>query len=84
MIVRMWEVKAHPEYLAELLSWICEYALPKIESSPLHAASEVYSSTDSRVVVISHWRSAAEALADPPRHLIERPAHAWDFSPVDR
>lgn len=84
MIVRMWEVKAHPEYLTELLSWICDYALPRIETDPLHASSEVYSSTDNRVVVISHWRSAAVELADPPRHLIERAAHSWDFSPVDR
>ena len=28
VIVRMWEVRAHPEALSDLLSWICEAALP--------------------------------------------------------
>jgi hypothetical protein len=84
MIVRMWEAKAHPEFLGELLSWVCEYALPSIEADPRHAGSEVYSSTDHRVVVVSHWRQEATSLAEPPRHLVERPPHSWDFSPVDR
>jgi hypothetical protein len=81
----MWEVRAHPEALTDLLSWICEAALPKIEVSPLHNSSEVYSSTDNRVVVISKWRgSAPEPLADPPGHLVSRRPQAWDFTQVDR
>jgi len=84
VIARMWEAKAHPEFFDDLLSWVCDYALPKIEPDPLHAKSDVYSSTDHRVVVISHWRSNPQTLADPPRHLVERPPHSWDFSPVDR
>jgi hypothetical protein len=80
----MWEAKAHPEFFGDLLSWVCEYALPKIEPDPLHARSDVYSSTDNRVVVITLWRSNPQALAEPPRHLVERPPHSWDFSPVDR
>jgi hypothetical protein len=81
----MWEVRAHPEALTDLLSWISEAALPKIEVSPLHISSEVYSSTDNRVVVISKWRgSAPEALADPPGHLVSRRPQAWDFTQVDR
>jgi hypothetical protein len=84
VIVRMWEVRAYPEGLAELLSWVCEKALPDIEHNPLHISSEVFSSTDHRVVVISKWRSAPAHLADPPRHLVTRSPHVWDFSPVDR
>lgn len=85
VIVRMWEARAHPEGLAELLSWVCDTALPAIEVDPLHVSSEVYSSTDSRVVVISKWRgSSPPPLADPPGHLMARPPHAWDFAPVDR
>jgi hypothetical protein len=84
VIVRMWEVKAHPEALTDLLSWVCEAALPAIEVNPLHVASEVFSSTDSRIVVISKWRSAPVSLAEPPRHLVERAPGSWDFNTVDR
>ena len=85
VIVRMWEVRAHPEALTDLLSWICEAALPKVEVSPLHISSEVFTSTDNRVVVISKWRgSTPEPLADPPGHLVSRRPQAWDFTQVDR
>jgi hypothetical protein len=80
----MWEVKAYPEALTDLLSWVCEAALPSIEVNPLHVASEVFSSTDNRVVVISKWRHTPVALPDPPSHLVARSPHVWDFSPVDR
>lgn len=84
MIVRMWEVKAHPEALTDLLGWVCEAGLPPLEVNPLHVSSEVFSSADGRIVVISRWRSHPLAMSDPPRHLVERKPHAWDFSPVDR
>jgi hypothetical protein len=84
MIVRMWEVKAHPEGLADVLSWVCEAAIPKLETNPLHISSEVFSSADDRVVVISKWRSDPVDMGSPSRYLIERPPHSWDFSPVDR
>lgn len=80
----MWEVRAHPEGFTELLSWVCEIALPAVEMNPLHISSEVFSSTDHRLVVISKWRSNPEDFLDPPGHLVARPPHAWDFSPVDR
>jgi hypothetical protein len=84
VIARMWEVRAHPEGFTDLLSWVCEAAVPGIESHPLHIASEVFSSADHRIVVISKWRSAPESMADPPGHLVARKPHAWDFTPVDR
>lgn len=80
----MWEVRAHPEGFTELLSWVCEIAVPSVEVHPLHVSSEVFSATDNRVVVISKWRSGPQHLPDPPNHLVVRKPHAWDFSPVDR
>jgi hypothetical protein len=80
----MWELRAYPEGLADLLSWLCELALPQIEMNPLHVSSEVFSSTDSRVVVISKWRSNPQSLPDPPKHLTARSPHSWDFATVDR
>lgn len=84
MIVRMWELRAYPDGFADLLSWLCDLALPGIESNPMHISSEVFSSTDSRVVVISKWRGSPQPLPDPPKHLVARSAHSWDFTPVDR
>jgi hypothetical protein len=80
----MWEVRAHPEGFTDLLAWLCDVGVPEIERNPLHAGSEIFSSTDHRIVVISKWRRDPEPLPDPPGHLVARKPHAWDFSPVDR
>jgi hypothetical protein len=84
MIVRMWEVKAHPEAMGDLLSWVCDAGLPPIEQDPLHVSSEVFTSTDHRIVVISKWRNTPLTIEDPPRYLVARPPHSWDFAAVDR
>lgn len=84
MIVRMWEVRAYPKDFQDLLTWLCDSALPGIEVNPLHISSEVYSSTDHRIVVISKWRNTPEPLPEPPAHLVMRAPHVWDFAPVDR
>ena len=84
MIVRMWEVRAQQRTFTELLAWVTDVALPAIEVSPLHVSSEVFSSPDFRLVVISKWRSNPETFKEPPAHLITRSPHSWDFSPVDR
>jgi hypothetical protein len=84
VIVRMWEVRAEQRTFTELLSWVVDVALPAIEVSPVHVSSEVYSSPDFRLVVITKWRSHPESFTQPPAHLITRPPHTWDFSPVDR
>jgi hypothetical protein len=84
LIVRMWEARARPEHFTELLSWVCEAALPEIEVYPLHMSSEVFSSTDNRVVVISKWRGDPVPLAEPPAQLVARSPHSWDFAQVDR
>jgi len=46
VIVRMWEVQAHPEGVSDLLSWVCEAALPSLEVNPLYVSGEVFSSTE--------------------------------------
>jgi len=46
--------------------------------------SEVFSSTDHRVVVISRWRRDARNLPEPPPNLIARSPHVWDFAEVTR
>jgi hypothetical protein len=84
MIVRMWEVRAYPKDFPALLSWVCDTALPEIEHYPLHVSSEVFSSTDHRLVVISKWRSSPVDLPEPPAELVARSPHVWDFTPVDR
>ena len=66
VIVRMWEVRAYPSGFPELLSWVCDLAVPEIELNPQHIVSEVFSSTDRRIVVISRWRTDPVPLP-PPR-----------------
>ena len=84
MIVRMWEVRAQQRNYTELLAWVCDVALPAIELSPMHMGSEVFTSPDFRLVVISKWRSHPEEFKEPPANLITRTPQSWDFSPVDR
>ena len=84
MIARMWEVRALGGGFDELLSWVCDVAVPRLEVLPQHVSSEVYSSTDNRIVVISKWRNTPENFPAPPSKLVARSPHVWDFSPVDR
>lgn len=80
----MWEARAEPARLADLISWVCDTALPELAHSPLHVSSDVYSSADHRLVVISKWRSSPLAMPEPPPLLVARAPHFWDFTPVDR
>lgn len=84
VIVRMWEVRAEPAKFADLITWVCDTALPEFDHNPLHLSSEVFSSTDHRLVVISKWRSGPQTLPDPPATMLARPPHSWDFTQVDR
>jgi hypothetical protein len=84
MIVRMWEVRALGSAFDELLSWVCDGALPRLEVLPSHVSSQVFTSTDHRIVVISKWRSDPVTLPAPPDQLIARAPHVWDFTEVDR
>jgi hypothetical protein len=84
MIARMWEIRSSPSGFAELLSWVCDVAVPGLEVLPQHVSSDIFSSTDNRIVVITKWRNTPEDLPAPPGKLIARAPHIWDFSPVDR
>ncbi len=85
VIVRMWEARAYPEGFDDLLGWVCDVAVPAVEVHPRHIATEVFSSTDHRLVVVSRWRgSEPQPLPDPPGHLVARAPHWWDFTLVDR
>ncbi len=84
MIARMWEVRAFGAGFGELLTWVCDRAVPELEVHPSHVSSEVFSSTDHRIVVISRWRGDPVPMPDPPDRLVARAPHVWDFTPVDR
>jgi hypothetical protein len=84
VIVRMVEMAAHPESHHDLVDWACAVAVPELERHLDHITSEVFTSADNRLVVISRWRSSPVPLATPPGHWLRREAHSWDFSPVDR
>ena len=79
----MWEVQAHPESLADVLSWVCDRAIPAVQSDPGHVSTEVFSSLDNRIVVITRWRGEPVELEEPPGYLVTRKPHSWDFSPVE-
>lgn len=79
----MWEVRAQPGKVPELIAWVCDTALPAVEVDPRHAGSEVFSATE-RVVVISRWQGDPQPLPSPPAALVARPPDEWDFTPVDR
>ncbi|WP_229073911.1 hypothetical protein [Actinoplanes sp. DH11] len=84
MIARMWEVRASRSGFDELLAWVCDTAVPSLEVLPQHVSSDVYSSTDQRIVVITKWRNTPESMPVPPERLVARTPHVWDFTPVDR
>ena len=84
MIVRMWEVRAEARTFSALLNWVCEVAVATVETNPMHISSEVFSSPDFRLVVITRWNGTPEDFQEPPPHLVTRSPHAWDFFPVDR
>jgi hypothetical protein len=80
----MWEARANPETFAHLLTWVCETAVPELEEQPQHVSSEVFSSADYRIVVISRWNGTPDTPAELPRRLVTRSPHSWDFVPVQR
>ena len=72
MTTRMWEAKAAPGRLDDLVAWA-------VRAAP--ADAQVYRSADDRVVVID---PSGSRLPEPPAELMARPAHSWDFEPVPR
>jgi hypothetical protein len=75
----MWEVRAAPGRLADLVGWVHASAVPRLLEQPGCRRVEVYDAADERVVVISRFTGPVGRLADPPADLLRRPAHAWSF-----
>jgi hypothetical protein len=68
----MWEAKAAPGRLDDLVTWAVQHA---------PSGAQIYRSADDRVVVID---PRGEGPPSPPADLLARPAHTWDFEPVHR
>jgi len=73
----MWEVRAAPGLLPELLSWV-ERQLDDLADS-----ADVYTASDDRIVVILRSAAAGSGvparLPDPPAALLARAPHQWPF-----
>lgn len=80
----MWEAFAYPEAHQDLVTWVCDVGIPELEHEMSHMGSEVFTSTDHRVVVVSRWRSEPRDPSAPPEFYLRRTPQSWDFSPVDR
>jgi hypothetical protein len=80
----MWEVRAEARTFSALLNWVSEVAVATVETNPMHISSEIFTSPDFRLVVITRWNGTPEDFQEPPPQLVTREAHAWDFFPVDR
>jgi hypothetical protein len=75
----MWEVRAAPGALAELLAWV-ERQLPAVLGA---AAADLYTAADDRIVVILRSAPGADRpvrLPEPPAALLARPPHQWPFA----
>lgn len=84
MIVRMWEVRAHPEAYDDVMSWACDVAAPWLERRPTCLECEILASTDQRILLVSRWRSDPAVPPDPPSYQVASGPHQWDFITVER
>jgi hypothetical protein len=75
----MWEVRAAPGRLRELLAWVRERAVPELLTRRGCLRVEVFDASDERVVVIARFAGPAARLPDPPADLLRREPHAWPF-----
>jgi hypothetical protein len=77
MTTLMWEAVASD--VDAVLTWARGYDADGL------SAIEAYVSTDSRVVLVTHWRDAAAAVAadlTAPAGTLEREPHTWTFEQV--
>ncbi|MGH3326530.1 MAG: hypothetical protein ACRDPT_01805 [Streptomycetales bacterium] len=80
----MWEVVAAPGCADALVRWVFDEALPDLEDPDDLVRSEVYRSSDDRVVVITWWSEEPIGLVDPPPELVAHPPQSWEFEQVTR
>jgi len=73
-VTRMWEVRAAPGRMEELLAHVLAVA---------PSAATVYrdAGADGRVVVVD---PTGVGVTDVPSELVAGPPHGWDFEPVPR
>ena len=75
----MWEVRAVPGALPELLAWV-ERQLPALVGA---GGADLYTAADDRIVVILRSPAGADRparLPEPPAALCARPPHQWPFA----
>ncbi len=70
----MWEVRAVPGRLDDLVAYVCEHADP---SAQVYRADD----EDPRVVLVD---PSERGLPDVPAELVARPPHEWRFDLVSR
>jgi hypothetical protein len=81
----MWEARAVPGALDDLVDWVFEVALVAAALHEGFERAEVFRSDEQdRVVVNTHWSGRSSDLPEPPEELAARPAYSWDFEPVSR
>jgi hypothetical protein len=79
----MWEVRAAPGRLAELIEWIGRDIVSSLRDRPGCRGVEVYQAgADERAVVIAHFDAEPGTLPEPPEELVHRPVHQWPFQLV--
>jgi hypothetical protein len=91
----MWEARAAEGRGAELLDWLLGTGLPALTGAAAGLErAEVFTAEQDRVLVITWWSCAPEAveeperrslpeLADPPPQLLRREPHHWRFHRVE-
>jgi hypothetical protein len=75
----MWEVRAAPARLPELLVWVREQAVPELLERDGCLRVDVFEASDERVVVIARFAGEAARLPAPPAGILRREPHAWPF-----
>jgi hypothetical protein len=73
----MWEVRAAPGRLAELLAWIDREIVPATRNR--REVSVYQAEADERAVVIARFDGEPGELPEPPDELVQRPVHQWPF-----
>ncbi|MFJ6214401.1 hypothetical protein ACIQGZ_13860 [Streptomyces sp. NPDC092296] len=94
-VTLMWEARAAEGRGGALLAWALERGLPALTASAAGLErAEVFTAAEDRVLVITWWSAAPEAvteperrtlpeLPDPPQELLARAPHRWRFHRVE-
>ncbi|KEI44005.1 hypothetical protein [Saccharopolyspora rectivirgula] len=75
----MWEARAQPGKLDQLLAWIDSTALPHLRKQPQFRSADVFRSAEDRAVVVIRFTGQLAPLPQPPAELLRREVHQWPF-----